>query len=237
MPSMMAQHLHQLRERKIDCELEVKRKAAELMQLNARLKELSSLEKESAELCDKLQDELDKLQMDREMEAYNLTLLLDVRQGQIEVNVEQMMDDNFDAALLEVAQISQLNALITALGTEKVEMMTDSKSVRNKIHGLKWTNESLDFKAMEVTENIKYVQLMWVTKDMQQILREGGAEERKQHQIRTLEKQIEHSQHLHELKVQDMKSRLFRAHKQIREKELENNKLTEYVQDLAVCAE
>jgi Co/Zn/Cd efflux system component len=88
-----------------------------------------------------------------------------------------------------------------------------------------------------VTENIKYVQLMWVTKDMQQILREGGAEERKQHQIRTLEKQIEHSQHLHELKVQDMKSRLFRAHKQIREKELENNKLTEYVQDLAVCAE
>jgi hypothetical protein len=51
-------------------------------------------------------------------------------------------------------------------------------------------------------------------------------------ELQTLEKQMAHGQHLHELKVQDMKARLFRAHKQIREKELENNKLTEYVQVL-----
>ena len=77
------------------------------------------------------------------------------------------------------------------------------------------------------------VQLLWVTKDLQSVIK-GGADDRKQAQIHTLEKQMDHSQKLHELKVQDMKSRLFRAHKQIREKERENNKLTEYVQDLAV---
>jgi len=37
----------------------------------------------------------------------------------------------------------------------------------NKIHGITWHNEMLDFKALEVTENIKYVQLLWVTKDLQ----------------------------------------------------------------------
>ena len=233
MSPVLAQRLHELREKKIDSELMVKKKAAELMELNARLEELSLLHKEAAELCDSLTDDLQKLYTEREMQAYNLALLLDIKQGQVEVDVEQLLDENFDAALMEVSHVSKLNAMITRLGSEKVDMMTEQKSVSNKIHGLNWHNNMLDFKALEVTENIKYVQLLFVTKDLQSVIK-GGADDRKQRQIQTLEKQMEHCQHLHELKVQDMKARLFRAHKQIREKELENNKLAEYVQDLAV---
>ena len=48
-------------------------------------------------------------------------------------------------------------------------------------------------------------------------------------ELQTLDRQTAHRQHLHELKVEDVKARLFRSHKQIREKELENNKLTESV--------
>ena len=233
LPPVLAQRLHELRECKIDSELLVKRKAAELMELNARLEELTLLHKEAAELCDNLTDDLQKLYTEREMQAYNLALLLDVKQGQVEVDVEQLLDEGFDAALMEQSQISKLNSLITGLGSGKVDMLTEQKSISNKIHGLNWHNDMLDFKAMEVTENIKYVQLLFVTKDLQSVIK-GGADDRRQKQIHTLEKQMEHCQHLHELKVQDMKARLFRAHKQIREKELENNKLAEYVQDLAV---
>ena len=56
----------------------------------------------------------------------------------------------------------------------------------------------LDFKAIEVTENIKYVQLLWVTKDLQSVIK-GGADDRKQAQIHTLEKQMDHSQKLSHL--------------------------------------
>ena len=229
----LSQRLDELRERKIDTELQVKRMAAELMELNSRLQELQMLHKDAVELCDKLNDDLHKLQEEREMEAFNLVMLLDLKQGQVEVDMEQLLDETFDAAMMEGSQISQLNSIIEGLGATKVEMMAETKSFRNKIHGVSWHNEMLDFKAIEVTENIKYVQLLWVTKDLQSVIK-GGADDRKQAQIHTLEKQMDHSQKLHELKVQDMKSRLFRAHKQIREKELENNKLTEYVQDLAV---
>jgi WD40 repeat protein len=229
----LSQRLDELRERKIDTELQVKRMAAELMGLNNRLQELQLLHKDAVELCDKLHDDLNKLQEEREMDAYNLVMLLHLKQGQVEVDMDQLLDETFDAAMMEGSQISQLNSIIEGLGGQKVEMMAETKSFRNKIHGVSWHNEMLDFKAMEVTENIKYVQLLWVTKDLQSVIK-GGADDRKQKQIHTLEKQMDHSQQLHELKVQDMKSRLFRAHKQIREKELENNKLTEYVQDLAV---
>lgn len=41
---------------------------------------------------------------------------------------------------------------------------------------------------------------------------------------------MEHSKEMQESKVEDMKQRLFKAHKQIRSKELENEKLGEYVQ-------
>lgn len=229
----LSQRLDELRERKIDTELQVKRMAAELMGLNNRLQELQLLHKDAAELCDKLHDDLHKLQEERELDAYNFVMLLDLKQGQVEVDMDQLLDETFDAAMMEGSQISQLNSIIEGLGGQKVEMMAETKSFRNQIHGVSWHNEMLDFKAMEVTENIKYVQLLWVTKDLQSVIK-GGADDRKQKQIHTLEKQMDHSQQLHELKVQDMKSRLFRAHKQIREKELENNKLTEYVQDLAV---
>ena len=37
------------------------------------------------------------------MQAYNLSLLLDVKQGQVEVEVDQLLDDNFDAAIMEVS--------------------------------------------------------------------------------------------------------------------------------------
>ena len=40
--------------------------------------------------------------------------------------------------------------------------------------------------------------------------------------------------HIYTTQIEDMKKRLFKGHKQIREKELENSKLDEYVQDLAV---
>jgi hypothetical protein len=132
----LSQRLDELRERKIDTELQVKRMAAELMELNSRLQELQMLHKDAVELCDKLNDDLHKLQEEREMEAFNLVMLLDLKQGQVEVDMEQLLDETFDAAMMEGSQISQLNSIIEGLGATKVEMMAETKSFRNKIHGV-----------------------------------------------------------------------------------------------------
>ena len=45
---------------------------------------------------------------------------------------------------------------------------------------------------------------------------------------------VTYSHTLLPIQIEDMKKRLFKGHKQIREKEMENGKLDEYVQDLAV---
>jgi hypothetical protein len=99
--------------------------------------------------------------------------------GQVEVEIEQMLDETFDAAMIEISQMDKLNSLIQDLGTQKVDMMTDTKTIRNRIHGIRWHNEMLDHKAIEQTENIKYVQLLWVTKDLQSVIK-GGGDDRKQ---------------------------------------------------------
>jgi len=201
--------------------------------MNQRLSELQSIQNDAQGQYDWAREELKRLQDEQHIDAYDLVMLLTVKQGQVEMEIENMLDDVNDGAMLEVSLIRKLNEVVKGLGKEKVGMMAETMQFRKKIHSINWENGMLDFKSDEVQENTRYFQLLWVTKELQTIIK-GGDDDRKAAENQTLEKQIEHCKQLHELKVEDMKRRLFKAHKQIREKELENNKLSEYVQDLNV---
>jgi len=231
----IADRLVELRESKITMELEVKQKATQLMQLNRRLAELSENQSEASVQLDHARDELSRLQQERVMDTCDIIMFRKVKQGQVEVEGQEneMLHDGGTGALIEVDTVHQLNRVVRSLGKEKFDLMEETKSFRNKIHAVNWENQMLQLKATDVAENIRYFQLLWVTKDLQVAIK-GGQDDRKTAQNVTLEKQMGHCKEMQENKVEDMKQRLFKAHKQIRSKELENEKLGEYVQDLAV---
>jgi hypothetical protein len=223
----------EMRETKIDLELEVKKMATKLLQLNQRLQELTQVMSDSQAQCEQAEEDLEKVIEEGAANEHDLVLLFKVKQGCVEIDLETLMDESSDAALVEASTIVSLNGKVRELGTDKVATMKDSKEFKSKIHATNWETEVLDFRAEEVADNTRFYQLLWVTKDLQATIK-GGDEGRKAAENSTLEKQMQHSKKLHALKVEDMKKRLFKGHKQIREKELENGKLDDYVQDLAV---
>jgi hypothetical protein len=184
---------------------------------------------------DRAKGELAQLLEERLMDGRDLVMLLRVKQGQVECEHAdiEMLHDGGAGTMVEVELVHRLNAAVRALGKDKAGMMQESHASRNKIHAVNWETQMLDLKATDVAENIRYFQLLWVTKDLQVAIK-GGQDDRRMAQNVTLERQIEHCKTMHQAKVEDMKQRLFKAHKHIRGKELENDKLGDYVQDLAV---
>jgi len=232
-PREQAERFLELRGSKMEMEVAVKTNAKKLLAMNQHMSELKMLQAESFQHHENAKEALKTLQDEHMMDVFNLYMLVRLKQGQVELDGESIHDAGNDAAMIERETTEQLNSLIKTLGKEKISLMMETKDFRKKIHLLDWSNQSLQFQAEELAENTRYFQLVWVTKELQSVIK-GGVDHLKSAEIATLEKQLEHNKHLHDMKVQEMKQRLFKAHKQIREKELENNKLVEYVQDLAV---
>jgi len=139
-----------MRERKIDMEIEVKRMANRLLQLNQRLSELLAVHEDSQAQYQMAQDELRRLQDEGESEQYDLVMLFKVKQGTVEIDMETVMDEASDGAMVEVGSINTLNTAVRALGKEKVVTMGETKDFKSKIHATNWDIECLDFKAEEV---------------------------------------------------------------------------------------
>lgn len=81
---------------------------------------------------------------------HDLVLLFKVKQGCVEIDLETLMDESSDAALVEVSSIKRLNTAVRGLGTEKVSTMREMKEFKSKIHATNWETECLDFRAGEV---------------------------------------------------------------------------------------
>ena len=108
---------------------------------------------------------------------------------EVEGQEKEMLHDGGTGALIEVDTVHQLNRVVRSLGKEKVDLMEETKSFRNKIHAVNWENQMLQLKATDVAENIRYFQLLWVTKDLQVAIK-GGQDDRKTAQNVTLERQV-----------------------------------------------
>lgn len=131
----------EMREVKIDLELEVKRMATKLLQLNQRLQELTQVMSDSQAQCEQAQDDLQKLIEEGAANEDDLVLLFKVKQGCVEIDLETIMDESSDTVLVEASNIISLNGMVRELGTEKVATMIDSKEFKSKIHATNWETE------------------------------------------------------------------------------------------------
>ncbi|KAJ3212328.1 Cilia- and flagella-associated protein 43 [Dinochytrium kinnereticum] len=163
--------------------------------------------------------------------TYNLETLYELKQGQVEVPQAPVVTDYTESVLLHRNVVEKVNDNIVTLGRSKVDALKEMKEYRKGIHALEWENKMLDFQAEDLVIRTRDIQLLRVTKQMQEYIR-GGDEHKQSSEIVALEKRAEYSQKAHAHKLEEMMRIASKFDKKIKEKERENKTLEQQQHEL-----
>lgn len=137
--------LVQAREQKIESERGVRAKAAEVAELNGFYQRRATL---GAELDDQIHgfmDELSNLRDERTRRALDVQVLIELKQGQVEVSNSNDFNPEFEnALLLHDEVIHNINGNIKKLAGHKIEHLKRKVRSRKGIHSEQWEQERLD---------------------------------------------------------------------------------------------
>ncbi|KAJ1549129.1 Cilia- and flagella-associated protein 43 [Cladochytrium tenue] len=205
-----------------------------LMEDNVEQKETEKV-REEYEACLRKDKELERqfkkefLQNDFKFEdAYQL---FKRRDQEVEVTQAPIITDYSDAILIHKGQVESLNSSIVTVGETKVEAIKDMKDYRKGIHALEWENKMLDFQAEDLVIHTRDIQLLRITKQMQEYIRSGD-EKKQSNEVAVLEKQSEHGQKAQLHKIEDKQKIIQKYLKKVAEKRSENRKLEERLRAL-----
>ncbi|KAI8926587.1 WD40-repeat-containing domain protein [Entophlyctis helioformis] len=152
-------------------------------------------------------------------------------QALVEVPQAPVVTDYTDAVLIHRSVVEKLNDTIVSLGKTKVDALTEMKDYRKGIHALEWENRMLDFQADDLVIRTRDIQLLRVTKQMQEFIRSGD-EHKQASEIAALEKRAEHSQKAHLHKLEEKQKVLQRLDGKIGKKHTENHSLETHLHSL-----
>ncbi|KAJ3135363.1 Cilia- and flagella-associated protein 43 [Physocladia obscura] len=222
-----------LRERKIATEFEARI-------ANAAYTEFQAISQTVSEENDRIRKETDRVVNDlaafaeyRFHTTYNQEKLFELKQGQVEVPQAPVVTDYSDAGLIHRGVVEKLNESIVSLGNTKVDALKEMKEYRKGIHALEWENKMLDFQAEDLVIRTRDIQLLRVTKNMQEYIR-GGDERKQSNEIIALEKRAEHNSKSHLHKLEERNTQNEKYLKKIAEKKRENDVLEARLRELEI---
>jgi len=178
--------------------------------------------------------ELGDLKLRRQRATLDLEVQLMLKQGQDEVQLPARVTDYGDAVLLPRAAVESLNLHIRTLGKAKVEFLTEIKDFKKGIHLLEWENTKADMDAADLVAKTRDVQLLRVTKNLQELIK-GGDDERLAQEVAAIERRMEHSAMSHERKLADRKKSVSKIKRAVRKKVDETDALRDQLRDLELA--
>nr|CEL71143.1 TPA: hypothetical protein BN1204_068070 [Neospora caninum Liverpool] len=119
-----------------------------------------------AALVEKISEERHAL----EMLELDVKLLVEIKQGHIEVTSPTPVTTYEGACVVHKEAIERCNKTILAIGKQKIDTLEMIKEFRRKIVMLDWEKTVLDAEAREVEERTKDVHMFRVTKEIQNYL-------------------------------------------------------------------
>ncbi len=166
--------LQELRTAKIEKEIEVKRLQIRYQELKVKLDAMHSDEAViNANITTLRTTKEDLLALLKGLQT-DLDIVVLLKQGQDEVNADAIVTDYSDAMCIPATAVAKFNARIKELGRDKIGMLTKIKTFRRKINLVDWEAKHLAMECNHLEEYFTDLQLFRVTRELQQILREGS---------------------------------------------------------------
>ncbi|XP_018407904.1 PREDICTED: cilia- and flagella-associated protein 43 [Nanorana parkeri] len=222
------------RRSKMEYELQVKRKAQILAEMQEFLyKRIEDDEKTRQDIENIMQD-LNILRNAKMKFLLDLTVQFILKQGQVEVENSDLMPNFADAILLHRNVIEDLNSSIRGLGEQKIAIMVESKDFRKGIFQLEWEHKKIQMEMEDLKKKSRDITMLRVTKDIQTFLNESNYDRRLANQILVLEETINVEEKQHEKNVKHYKKTYKNLEKYIKNKE-SNEELDKELQDVLVA--
>eukprot|EP01135_Chromosphaera_perkinsii_P008931 Nk52_evm41s1524 gene=Nk52_evmTU41s1524 len=216
---------------KIKFEFDLKKKQAEYQEICTYINRHEIEDDTLREEIDQAMKRLTDLKEKKLEATLDLEIQIQVKQGQVELpNVSNCLEHE-DAVLIHRSLVEELNEQITAAGRIKVESLKEIKDYRKGIHFLEWENQRLDMEAEDLVTKARDVQMLRVTKNLQEIIK-GGDKKTQASETAALEKRLELNNLHHSNNIEEKKKMIEKIHKQQKDKEHENLRIAKIVEGL-----
>ena len=166
--------LQDLRNIRIEKEITSKRMAIEYGELRRKLDDLTNEESALVSVIGSLRQTRDEALAYLESIETNLEVLVCLKQGQDEVEKDAVVTEYADAVLVPTAVVDKYNIRIKELGKEKVGVLSRIKQYRRKINLTEWNSHHLMLESQHMEEYFTDLQLLRVTRELQQVIRDGS---------------------------------------------------------------
>ncbi|OQS03696.1 hypothetical protein THRCLA_03985, partial [Thraustotheca clavata] len=210
--------LNECRSRKITSENIVKLKSEAHLEskevYDIMTYKLNLLKDKQIQLQKELQDLSDSIRLNSE----NLPILVKIKQGQDEASgddVATLGEETESALLICRASVEKLNETILAHGKEQVGILNKIKNFRKNINLMEWEHTYLAMQKKNMDDHYTDLQLLRVTKNLQEIFTTGDSTEKQKQEQHLLESKlssIAKSQHTNTVKqhkqIQTLKNTL-----------------------------
>lgn len=166
--------LQELRGLRIEKEIQSKRMALEYGDLKRKLDDLSGEENSIVSDIGSLRLARDETLAYLDSIENNLEVLVCLKQGQDEVDKDAAVTEYAESVLVPTTVVDKYNTRIQQLGREKVSVLSRIKQYRRKINLTEWHSDHLAMETRHMEEYFTDLQLLRVTRELQQIIRDGS---------------------------------------------------------------
>ncbi|KAG3047306.1 hypothetical protein PI124_g24441, partial [Phytophthora idaei] len=153
-------------------------------------------------------------------------LLVRIKQGQDESPVGNSGDD---ALLVARTSVEALNDVIQLHGKDQVGILGRIKDFRKSINVMEWEHALLELQACDMDERYTDIQLLRVTKDLQELFHTGDTSHKQKREAAMLEAKLAHLGRHHQATLLKLERAGSHLERQLRERERENQNFQQQV--------
>ncbi|DAZ99384.1 TPA: hypothetical protein N0F65_005286 [Lagenidium giganteum] len=164
--------------------------------------------------------------------ADNSPLLVHIKQGQDETSNEDAFKATADALLVARASVESLNDVIQLHGKDQVGILSKIKNFRKNINIMEWEHTLLQMQTRDMEERYTDIQLLRVTKDLQQLFHTGDTSERQKREVSLLEAKLVHLGQHHQTNLLKIDKTMTKLDRQLKERQRENATFQSQMQQL-----